>query len=217
MGMFDNVVIEPGLFFCSEGHDLFEHGDSPTADMQTKDYECVMGDIVIDADRSVTQRTGVFGSNPMNARELEESEFTCYASCTACPAFVAMNGIGHVHAVWCEFRVVIRDGKASEIQYISKTTAEFLVETPLGTYYNGESWKALGPMPYADAQKISKRKWQEHCELRELEATTCHWLHDPGDETPGTQHFYCHAGFPPRNNEQVVMAYAESEAFGETE
>lgn len=215
MGMFDDVAFPPGMFFCSMGHDLHEHGENPTCGMQTKDYACAMGLITIGADRSVTQQEG-FGGWPMIDAELEKSWFQCYTSCTACPAFVSMNGVGHVHLVWCEFHVTVRMSTVTEIKYVSKTTAEFIEETPHGTYMNGESWKVAGPMPYAEATQISKQRWQDHCDLRNLEIATIAWLHDAGDEQPGTEHFYCHAGFPPRSPQHVVIPYMAPSELAET-
>lgn len=197
MGMFDTVDIKPGLFFCSEGHDLAEHGESAAGDLQTKDFNCTMGSIQIAADRSVTQVEGPLGM-AMEDCELVASQFNCYTSCAACPAFVSEN---HVHLVWCEFVVTIQNHQVTQIQYVSDTTTAFLEKEPkAATYTNGTPRHLDGPMPYADAIRIRNERWALRAELQDLHARTVAHLHDAGDEQPGTVHVYFHAGHPPRTD-----------------
>lgn len=138
MGLYDHVKTDHPEFVCSEGHRLTL--------LQTKDFDCVMGDVRIAADGKVTFSGGPMGMPWPNDARGYLGRINVYDFCPDCPAYVA-PGTFNVHHVWVEFEVEIINGVVRSIQRISGPTAEEIANTLALPHMK----EAVGPMSPIDA------------------------------------------------------------------
>lgn len=138
MGMFDWVHSDDPRFVCSEGHRIVS--------MQTKDCDCTLGTISIDAGGRVTQHKGPLGFahvGPMN------ETLEVYGDCDQCPALVQAKTL-NLCSVGVDFDVTVENDIVTRVHRASPTTAEHLAKDVAQPYMAG----CAGPMPYADAMAI---------------------------------------------------------------
>ncbi len=146
MGLFDYVHVEGAEFVCSEGHDLTNE------EFQTKDLGCTMGSASF-ADGKLTHRDGGYGDG--SPRRPLLGRFYVYTACKQCPVFVQAK-TGNIVDVDCTFELEFVDDVARSVKRVSKSTAEFLRDTP------NETWMkdCIGPMPHSDTWEVRKRIWE---------------------------------------------------------
>ena len=138
MGMFDYALIDDPRFTCSEGHDLSD------AKWQTKDFACVLGDVLVGADGSVSFAAGYGDHMPGRSPWTGVAHFS--ADCKKCPAFVQAKTANLCsHSV--DYAVAIEADRIVWLARVSETSAEFVEREPK------RPWMVdcLGPMTYDEA------------------------------------------------------------------